>query len=222
MSKFIFSNIVGTFIFNENYTLMDGLLFKDIEQYKNKKVYEDKLIKKYKKVSKLNEKNIYNILLFFKNKKYFSEFYKKNLEITKNSIKNSVSNDLLIINTISNIEELNKIINSLTKNVRDWYSLYAPEISNKIKDNEVYRELALLFKNGVEKIDPAELSGAIKGRNNLYHHLESMLKNAKKSIILPLPSSPNCIPTIARVFAMIFVNRMRYLKVLQYLLYRNI
>ena len=46
MTKFIFSNIIGTFVFNDSYKLVDVLLFKNLQQYKNKKVYEEKLKKK--------------------------------------------------------------------------------------------------------------------------------------------------------------------------------
>ncbi|MCH8329360.1 MAG: hypothetical protein IIB81_03125 [Nanoarchaeota archaeon] len=138
MAKFIFSNIIGSFVFNENYKLIDGLLFKNIEQYENKKEYEEKLIKKHNGLAVPKDNDLYNILLFFKDKKYFSQFYKKNLEITKTSIKESVNNDKLIIQTINSIEEVEKTINLLTKRLRDWYSLYNPEISNKIEDHEKF------------------------------------------------------------------------------------
>ena len=111
MAKFIFSNIIGSFVFNENYKLVDGLLFKDIGQYKDKKVYEEKLRQKHSELEIPTDKDLYNILMFFKDKKYYSQFYKKNLEITKTSVKESVNNDTLIIQTINSIEEVEKTIN---------------------------------------------------------------------------------------------------------------
>jgi len=143
MPKFIFSNIIGSFVFSENYKLVDGLLFKDIGQYKDKNVYEEKLFKKHGKLEVPKDKDLYDILLLFKDKKYFSQFYKKNLEITKNSIRSSVNNDALIIQTISSIDEIDKTINLLIKRLRDWYSLYNPEISNKIKDHEKFVSLII-------------------------------------------------------------------------------
>ena len=136
MAKFIFSNVIGSFVFDESYKLVDGLLFKDIEQYKNKKEYEEKLRQKHGNLTLPQEKELYNILLFFKNKKYFSQLYKKNLDITKNSIKASVNDGSLIIQTTNSIEDVDKTINLLTKRLREWYSLYNPEISNKIADHE--------------------------------------------------------------------------------------
>ena len=136
MPKFIFSNIMGSFVFNENYKLVDGLLFEDIEQYKNKKEYEEKLKQKHKDITTPAEKELYNILLFFKNKKYFSQFHNKNLDITRNSVRESVNNDLLIIQTINSIDEIGKNTNLLVKRLREWYSLYNPEVSNKVADHE--------------------------------------------------------------------------------------
>jgi len=138
MTKIIFSNVIGTFVFNENYKLVDGLLFKDLNQYKNKKEYEGKLIKKHNDIETPTDKDVFNILSFFKNKKYYSQFHNKNIEFTKNSIKESVNNDSLIIQAINGIEEIDKTINLLTKRIREWYSLYNPEISYKIEDHEKF------------------------------------------------------------------------------------
>ena len=138
MTKLIFSNIIGSFVFSENYKLIDGLLFKDIEQYKNKKEYEEKVKQKHKDITEPRDKDLYNILLFFKDKKYFSQFYNKNLDITRNSVRESVNNDLLIIQTVNSIEEIDKNTNLLVKRLREWYSLYNPEISNRVEDNEKF------------------------------------------------------------------------------------
>jgi len=143
MVKFIFSNIIGTFVFNESYKLVDGLLSKNLQQYKNKKVYEEKLKKKHKDLAIPIDVDLHNILLSFKNKKYFPQIRNRNLEFTKNTIKNSVNNDLLIIQTINSIEDIDKTINLLSKRLRDWYSLYNPETSSKIEDHEKFTSTIL-------------------------------------------------------------------------------
>jgi len=51
-----------------------------------------------------------------------------------------------------------------------------------LKGSEVLEELDLLHKNGIQLVDPADLTGAVKGRTNLYDHMHSMIKSAKKSI----------------------------------------
>ena len=54
----------------------------------------------------------------------------------------------------------------------------------ELNNNEVLKELEYLHKQGIEFIEPTDLSGAIKGRHNLYAHLETMIKNAEKSVTI--------------------------------------
>ncbi len=51
-----------------------------------------------------------------------------------------------------------------------------------MKGSDVLKELELLHKEGIEFVEPSDLSGAIRGRHNVYTHLELMIKNATKSI----------------------------------------
>lgn len=55
---------------------------------------------------------------------------------------------------------------------------------NDLKGGDLLEELNLLHKNGIEYIEPSDLSGALRGRSNLYMHLETMMKNAKTNIDL--------------------------------------
>lgn len=50
----------------------------------------------------------------------------------------------------------------------------------ELKDDDVLSELSGLFTNGVKFIDPSDLSGSIKGRQNIHNHLDMMIKNAEK------------------------------------------
>jgi len=54
----------------------------------------------------------------------------------------------------------------------------------EIKKNEVLIELSNLFENGIKFVEPADLSGSLKGRQNMYNHLDMMIKNAKKSTVI--------------------------------------
>nr|MCK4929939.1 NOP58 family protein [Nanoarchaeota archaeon] len=75
--------------------------------------------------------------------KELSNLRKKNLELARKAVKDSVNPDLFIINSISNIEELQRIINLMTKRLREWYSLYFPELDKKIHDNQAFVKLIL-------------------------------------------------------------------------------
>jgi len=53
-----------------------------------------------------------------------------------------------------------------------------------LKGTDVLSELNLLHKQGIQFVEPTDLSGALRGRPNLYTHLETMVKNAEKSVTL--------------------------------------
>ena len=53
-----------------------------------------------------------------------------------------------------------------------------------LKGTDVLKELNLLHKQGIDYVEPTDLSGAIRGRHNIYTHLETMIKGASKSITL--------------------------------------
>lgn len=54
----------------------------------------------------------------------------------------------------------------------------------ELKKSDVLTELNSLHTQGINLVDPADLSGSLKGRHNLYSHLEMTLKNAEKSVVL--------------------------------------
>lgn len=58
------------------------------------------------------------------------------------------------------------------------------ELLENIRKESLFDELQLLYKRGITFVDPSTLSGAFKGRDNLYDHLEAVFKNAKKSVII--------------------------------------
>ncbi|MFW6230749.1 MAG: TrmB family transcriptional regulator, partial [Nanoarchaeota archaeon] len=63
---------------------------------------------------------------------------------------------------------------------------------NELKDTELLSELNTLHSQGVELIEPAELSGSLRGRHNLYNHLELTVRNAEDSVVI-LTTTPGFI-----------------------------
>jgi sugar-specific transcriptional regulator TrmB len=53
-----------------------------------------------------------------------------------------------------------------------------------LKDTDVIQELNSLHKQGVELVEPSDLSGSIKGRHNLYNHLELTIRDAEESVVI--------------------------------------
>ncbi len=58
------------------------------------------------------------------------------------------------------------------------------ELLDELKKSEIIEDLSLLHKKGIDNVDPIDLTGAIKGRDNLYTHIGSLIKNSEKSVLL--------------------------------------
>jgi len=54
----------------------------------------------------------------------------------------------------------------------------------KLKDDDVLLELNTLFTDGIKFVEPHELSGSLKGRTNLYNHLDMIARNATKTLTI--------------------------------------
>jgi nucleolar protein 56 len=66
-----------------------------------------------------------------------------NIQLTKRSVQQSVTPDLLIINASNGIEELDKVCNALSKRLREWYALYDPELEHAYKDHKAFIDAVL-------------------------------------------------------------------------------
>lgn len=92
------------------------------------------------------------------------------------------------------IMKMSKPIKYLAINPLDVIDNYKKSVLNnaeskvkridKLKDSDVVKELIHIHKKGEKFIEPTELSGIIKGRNNIYNYMTSLIKKAKKSIII--------------------------------------
>ena len=51
-----------------------------------------------------------------------------------------------------------------------------------VRGSPLLEELESLHTNGIALVDPSEVSGCLKGRNNLYNHLDFLIKDAKSSV----------------------------------------
>ena len=54
----------------------------------------------------------------------------------------------------------------------------------KLKSEEILGELNGLFTQGVKFVEPSDLSGSVKGRQNVYNHLDMMIREAEKTITI--------------------------------------
>jgi len=53
-----------------------------------------------------------------------------------------------------------------------------------LKGDEVLEELSGLFTKGIKFVEPTDLSGSLKGRQNLYNQLDMMIRGAEKTVTI--------------------------------------
>lgn len=51
-----------------------------------------------------------------------------------------------------------------------------------VKGSPLLMELETLHTQGISLVEPSEVSGCLRGRNNLYNHLDFLIKDAKRSV----------------------------------------
>lgn len=128
----------------------------------------------------------------------FDDIYRKNLEETKKKIKESVTDDILIVQAINNVDDLNKIINILAKDLREWYSYYNPEFSKETEDHSNFVNAILSgkdkkIKNGmgadISKDDLKPMISVAKRIKDLFElrdeqeiYLEKMMKKIMPNV----------------------------------------
>ncbi len=73
---------------------------------------------------------------------------------------------------------------------------------SKLKETSEYSELEDLYKTGITPVRHSDLSGAIKGKSNIFNHLKELLESAKQEIIICLSCSE--INDKSRIFSSLF------------------
>ena len=73
----------------------------------------------------------------------FEKLRKQSISNVKKKLKESVSKDNLIIQTINSMEDIDKVSNVLVTRLREWYSLYNPEFSEVTFNQEKFTELII-------------------------------------------------------------------------------
>ena len=58
------------------------------------------------------------------------------------------------------------------------------KILEELKKSEILKELSLLHSKGIETQDPSEMTGSVRGRDNLHNHLVYQIKSAKESVLI--------------------------------------
>ena len=76
-----------------------------------------------------------------------------------------------------------EVVERVKKNMKEESDEKIKRLEN-IRDTEVLVELNQLHQQGITLIEPSELSGSLRGRHNLYNHLELTIRNAEESVTM--------------------------------------
>ena len=76
-----------------------------------------------------------------------------------------------------------EIIDRVRNNLQDE-ATRQEESLEQIRKTDIFKELELLHKSGIEHIDATQLSNSIIGRDNLNHFMRSFVEKAKKSVVI--------------------------------------
>ena len=75
----------------------------------------------------------------------------------------------------------NEVVERVKKNVKQDADNHV-KLLEELRGSEVIEELGSLHTSGVELVEPADLSGSLKGRHNLYNHIDMALRGAEKTV----------------------------------------
>ena len=76
-----------------------------------------------------------------------------------------------------------EVVERVKKNVQEYAKEEIKKLSD-LKSTDIVNELSALHTQGIELVEPSDLSGSLRGRHNLYNHLELTIKNAEESVTL--------------------------------------
>lgn len=76
-----------------------------------------------------------------------------------------------------------EVLERVKKNLKEEADSHVKRLDD-LKSTDVLGELNSLHTQGVELVEPSELSGSLRGRHNLYSHLELAIRNAQKSVTI--------------------------------------
>lgn len=154
MANYLFTNVLGVFVLDHNFTISSHTPFKVPPLDFSAWLPEEKdLLKKHKEIVYVGEKKevIAGVATTLDQKlirqileqlsRNIHEYYSPALARTKVALKNSVHTDTLIVQARSAIDELQKVQNLLAKRLREWYELYNPETSRTIANHAAFARL---------------------------------------------------------------------------------
>lgn len=76
-----------------------------------------------------------------------------------------------------------EVLERVKKNIKSDADNHV-KLLEDIKKTELIDELNSLHTQGVELVEPSDLSASLRGRHNLYNHLDMTLRSAEKTVVI--------------------------------------
>ncbi len=180
--KYIFTSLLGAFVFDNQFQVVEKILFSSPDDYATRDKTAQKLRQRHPGLRDLPPEKLVAALTALKREEYYPSFFRQNLALTKQKIKASVTEDQLLIQAIANLNELDRTANLLAKRLREWYSWHYPELAERVQDNEKFAELVSVKSREQLMKDYQEKGtmGAALGKG----HIGEMVALAKEVVSL--------------------------------------
>ena len=156
MTQLLVTNCVGTFIIH-NKKIEDKILFKGPEDFHNIHLVEQQennLLKKHPKAEKTTN------YIFPQSKELLPYFETYTREIAKTACQHAVKKEHLVIQAVETMTDIEKAVNPIVKRLRQWYSLYCPELSEQVDKHEAFVTI-LLTKEREEILKELEVKNTM-------------------------------------------------------------
>ena len=79
--------------------------------------------------------------------------------------------------------EPSEVVERVKKNISADADVKVKRLED-LKSTEVISELSNLHQQGIELTEPHDMSGSLRGRHNLYNHMELTIRSAEKSVTI--------------------------------------
>jgi len=76
-----------------------------------------------------------------------------------------------------------EVVERVKKNMREEADMRVKRLED-LRNTDILNELNTLHTQGIELVEPADLAGSLRGRHNLYNHLELSIRNAEKTVTI--------------------------------------
>ena len=81
-----------------------------------------------------------------------------------------------------------EVVERVKKNVKSDAEERVEQLDT-LQESEVIGELKQLHNQGIETVDPSEKTGSLKGRHNLYNHIDMALRDAQDTVTIMTTSN---------------------------------